>query len=211
MQEQQKKEAWIAKFIHELQSIAQAGLTYSVSGYDLERYTRLLELAAELTSRNSQKIYSEIQEIFSREVGYNTPKVDVRAAVFKDDKILMVREREDNLWSLPGGWADVTLSPAENVLKEIQEETGFICKTIKLIAVYDKNLHDDSHTWPHIYKLLFLCEICGGSPTPSYETLEVDFFSRGNIPPLSLKRTVPRYIEHSFKHYLQPALPTEFD
>lgn len=200
-----------AKIIHELQSIAQAGLAYCTSEYDRERYSRLLALTAEMATMCSQKKYEEIFEIFSAEGGYNTPKVDVRAAVFKDDQILMVREREDNLWSLPGGWADVMLSPSANIVKEIQEETGFLCQTTKLVAVYDKSLHDRASSWPHIYKMLFLCEICEGKATPSFETLEVRFFSRDNIPPLSLNRTTSRYIEHSFKHYAAPHLPTEFD
>jgi hypothetical protein len=127
------------RVITELQAIAQTGIAYSRDPYDIGRFNRILEICAQMLSENSSHQYTEILELFSRDKGYATPKVDVRAAIFKNNKILLVKEATDNLWSLPGGWADVNLSPAENAIKEIGEETGYKAEIIKLIGIYDRN------------------------------------------------------------------------
>jgi ADP-ribose pyrophosphatase YjhB (NUDIX family) len=144
--------------------------------------------------------------------GYITPKVGVRAAIFKFDQILLIKEKSDNLWSLPGGWADVNLSPKENVLREIKEETGYVCSVVKLISMCDKRKDPTLSKWPHIYDLFFLCSIVSGeAKIKTLETSDLQFFSEDNIPPLSANRVNNLQIKKCFHHYFSPLLPTEID
>ncbi|MGB7128641.1 MAG: NUDIX hydrolase [Candidatus Rhabdochlamydia sp.] len=202
----------ITRIVTELQAISQIGLTFCNDNFDHERYSRIMEISAELASLHSSKSSCEILEIFSKDKGYITPKVGVRAAIFESNQILLVKERSDGLWSLPGGWADVNLSPKENMLREIREETGFECSIIKLICVCDKRKDPVLSKWPYIYDLFFLCSIIGGKvKKTTLETSNLKFFSEKNIPPLSVNRVNDLQIKKCFSHYSSPLLPTEFD
>ena len=195
-----------------LQAIAQNGLTYATDVYDRERYQAVREVAAEMMAERSETDTDSVLQLFSQETGYATPKVDVRGAVFRDDAILLVREVGDGRWSLPGGWADVNVSPSENIVREIAEESGFETKVRKLAAVLDRGKHPHVPAMPyHIYKLFFICEITGGAPKPNHEIHEVGFFQEDAIPELSLGRVLPCQIDRMFAHWRQPDLPTEFD
>ena len=140
-----------------------------------------------------------------------TPKVDVRGAVFQAHRVLLVRERSDGLWTLPGGWAEVGESPAETVVREIREESGFETQVCKLVALYDRNKHAHPPMLFHVYKAFFLCDLVGGSASPSLETSEVAFFGWKDIPQLSTARVTVRQIERLFAHHANRGLPTEFD
>src|ERR1035441_7203951 len=174
-----------------LQAIAQSGLAYSPNQYDFERYAAVREIAAEMMADGSASPVAPIRDLFASQSGYATPKVDVRAAVFREDRILLVQEREDSAWSLPGGWADVGESPAEATVREVREESGYETRAVKLLAVYDRNRHGHPPIPFHAYKLFFRCELIGGEPALSNETTGVDWFGEDRLPPLSTMR-VPR-------------------
>jgi ADP-ribose pyrophosphatase YjhB (NUDIX family) len=195
-----------------LAALAQDGLTYSDNEYEIDRYQQIRQIAAEMMAAGSDLDAKALIELFSREQGYATPKVDVRGVAFRDDKILLVKEKIDGGWTLPGGWADPWQSPSEAVAREIFEESGFEVRVVKLAAVYDRSKHPHLPLMPfHLYKLFFLCEITGGVPTESYETTGVEFFAEDAIPPLSVSRTLPFQIARMFEHRRNPALPTDFD
>jgi ADP-ribose pyrophosphatase YjhB (NUDIX family) len=197
-----------------LQAIAQTGLTFVQDPYDQERYEQIRALAAEIMAGYSGAELSRIESLFTEQSGYATPKVDVRAAAFRDDgALLMVREATDGRWSLPGGWADVNQSPREAILREVREESGFEVAIRKLAAVLDRALYGHLPPRPfHVYKLFFLCDIAGGMAQTSLETTEIAFFTEANIPAdLSIGRIVPYQIGRMFAHYRDPDLPTEFD
>jgi ADP-ribose pyrophosphatase YjhB (NUDIX family) len=199
-------------WVKRLQAIAQNGLLYAETEFDSERYRAVRRIAAEILESGSGVDQESILNVFNRQSGYATPKVDTRGALFKDDTILLVLEKEDRGWTLPGGWADVHETPSEAVSREVWEEAGFRVKPVKLAAVWDRSLH--GHVPPHpfrIYKLFFLCSIIGGEPKTSNETLDVGFFKEDRIPPLSLGRTTPPEIRRLFEHYRNPSLPTDFD
>ena len=125
-----------------LQSIAQAGLTYSKDKYDIERFQQIRDISIEILNEYTEISNEKIKDLFCNETGYQTPKVDIRGAVFKDGKILLVKESIDGRWSLPGGWAEVNLSVKENVIKELREETGLNVVPKRLIEVLDRNKHN---------------------------------------------------------------------
>nr|WP_211178386.1 NUDIX hydrolase [Brasilonema octagenarum] len=199
------------EWTQKLQAIAQNGLTFSENPYDIERYKVLQAIATEIMSTYSNVEHSYILDLFAREVGYATPKVDVRGVVFRDNTILLVKERLDGCWTLPGGWADIGDSPSEAAVREIFEESGYQTRAIKVLAVYDRNRQGHTPHQHYIYKLFFLCELVGGSPSASIETEEVGFFPEDNIPELSLGRVTPAQITRLFQHYRDPDLPTDFD
>jgi ADP-ribose pyrophosphatase YjhB (NUDIX family) len=196
----------------ELQAIAQTGLAFTQDPYDVERYRRLRTIAAEMFSEGSGVAVERIVSMFERDVGYATPKVDVRGAVFRDGRILLVQEATDGGWTLPGGWADVNQSASEAVEREIREESGFESRALKLAGVYDYRRQGHRNPMPNsIYKLFFICELIGGEARTSLETTGVDFFEPDRLPPLSLGRTNPRQIARMFEHRRQMQIPTEFD
>ncbi|MEH2342012.1 MAG: NUDIX hydrolase [Nostoc sp.] len=201
---------WL-EWAQNLQAIAQNGLTYSDGVYDIERYKQLRAIATEIMATYSNIEHSYVLDLFSRELGYATPKVDVRGAIFRDDTILLVKERVDGCWTLPGGWADIGESPSEAVVKEVYEESGYQARAIKLLAVYDRNKQGHPPLPFYVYKLFFHCELIGGSPSSSIETEEVGFFPEGALPELSLGRVTPAQINRLFQHYRQLNLPTDFD
>ncbi len=206
------KPQWLT-WAQQIQAIAQNGLTYSENPYDLERYQQLQAIAAEILTNYTGIDNARWLALWQGESGYATPKVDVRGAVFRDGKVLLVQERSDGGWTLPGGWADVGDSPATAVVREIREEAGFETEATKLLAVYDRDAPHHGHPplAHHVYKLFFRCEITGGAPSVSLETAAVAFFAREQIPTLSLTRVVPSQIERLFDHLDNPHLPTEFD
>jgi len=195
-----------------LQALAQTGLTYAESPYDVERYEQVRHIAAEIAANRSDSALPQVLDLFSSDTGYTTPKVDVRGAIFHNDALLLVRERSDSRWTLPGGWADVGEAPSECVVREVFEESGFQVHVKKLLAVYDRSKHPHEPPFPfHVYKLFFACEIFGGEATRSNETDEVGFFTRGVIPPLSLTRVTPEQINRMFEHHQHPEWSTDFD
>jgi ADP-ribose pyrophosphatase YjhB (NUDIX family) len=199
--------------LRELFAIAQTGLAFTHDPYDRERYTRLGEIVeALLRSPQSVNALRDAGAAPFMETGYATPKIDVRGAAFREGRVLMVRERADGLWTLPGGWADVNTSPAENTAKEIREESGFEARAVKLVAVLDRRKHPHPPQFHHIYKLFFLCELTGGTAAfTGTETDAVDFFAEDALPPLSLQRITAPQIHMMFRHERERTLPTEFD
>jgi ADP-ribose pyrophosphatase YjhB (NUDIX family) len=194
-----------------IQAIAQTGRGFASNPYDIERYHQLSAIAAAMLTGPEPEPTALAARLFAAEVGYATPKVDVRAAVFQNDRILLVREISDGGWTFPGGWADVGQSPAESAVREVREESGYIVKAVKLLACWDRNKHPHPPIPFHAFKLLFQCELLGGAPTPSSETSEVGFFPEDQIPPLSLGRTLPEQIRFAFACRRNPTAPTAFD
>jgi ADP-ribose pyrophosphatase YjhB (NUDIX family) len=194
-----------------LQSIAQAGLTYSSNKYDIERFQQIKSLSLEIISHFSQTKMDRLTDLFSNEQGYPTPKVDVRGVVFKENAILMVREEVDGRWSLPGGWAEIGLSPGEIVIKEIKEESGYESRPKRILAVLDKNKHLHPPSPFHTYKIFIECEIIGGQPRAGMETTAVDFFDQTNLPELSVDRNTIEQIEMIFSFLEDPFRPALFD
>jgi ADP-ribose pyrophosphatase YjhB (NUDIX family) len=195
----------------EIQALAQTGETYAENEWQSGRYQRLMEIAAEIVSEHVNLPVDPIIESFKLQPGYATPKVDVRGAVFRDGKMLLVREKMDGGWTMPGGWADVGDAPAAGAEREVWEESGFRVKATKVIGVYDANRVDPMQLY-HAVKLVFLCEIVGGEAQTSNETTEVAFFAEDQIPaPLSGERTRPRQIEHAFAANRDPHWVTVFD
>lgn len=195
-----------------LQAIAQTGLAYARDPYDTERYTSIREIAAEMLAGGSGLELSVVRGVLERDSGYATPKIDVRGVVFRDGKLLMVRERAEGKWTLPGGWADPCASPAENVVREVEEESGFLTRADKILAVFDRSKHPHEPPFAfHVYKIFMLCTLVGGSEKPSAETDTVGFFSEGGLPELSTTRITHWQIQRLFEHHRNPALPTDFD
>ncbi|HEY3312425.1 MAG TPA: NUDIX hydrolase [Anaerolineales bacterium] len=194
----------------EIYSLAQAGITYSGNPYDIQRYKRLQEITAEMLASQADLSQAAILQSFSMQSGYATPKVDVRGAVIRDGKILLVREQADGRWAMPGGWGDIGDGPADMVAREVWEESGFKVRVDKLVGLYDANRLQPMEFY-HVYKLVFLCSILAGEPTPSLETLEVGFFSMDELPPLSEVRTNRRILEEVFAHYVQDGRAAFFE
>jgi ADP-ribose pyrophosphatase YjhB (NUDIX family) len=194
-----------------LQAIAQTGLNYSTSVFDIERYQAVREIAAEMAASFSDADTGAMRALFAGQVGHATPKVDVRAAVFRDDAILLVRERSEGLWTLPGGWADIGESPGEAVARETCEESGYQVRAVQVLAVYDRNKHPHPPFPFHTYKIFFRCELTGGEPAHSLETDGVGFFREDELPELSVMRVTPEQIARFFEHHRHPDWPTDFD
>ncbi len=201
---------WL-EWVRRLQATAQTGLYYANDPYDVERYEEMHALAIEIAAEHTGEDPSLIEALFRQDKGYTTPKIDVRGAAFQDGKILLVRERQDGLWTLPGGWADVDDRPSHAVEREIREESGFKTRAVKLLGVLDRDTQGHPPYPFTAYKLFFHCRIVGGEPQTSYETTAVDFFAVGELPPLSLPRVTPAQIVRLFEHYRDPTLPTDFD
>ncbi|MBX2844525.1 MAG: NUDIX hydrolase [Flammeovirgaceae bacterium] len=194
-----------------IQAIAQNGLTYSEGMYDIERYEELRDISIKMMSEFSETKFEKVKDLFAFETGYQTPKVDIRGVVFRENKILMIREEQDGKWSLPGGWADINYSPKEIVAKEIQEEAGVLVKPLKLVAVTDKHKHPHPPDPYHAYKLFFLCEETGGELQTGMETLDVGFYPLEALPELSTGRVTESLIKLMFEYLYNPDKPTYFD
>lgn len=184
---------WL-NWVSEIQAIAQNGITFANNEFDKERYSRLLEIAAEITSKHSNNSFEEIMQLFAAEKGYMTPKVDVRSYILKENQLLLVRERADGLWTLPGGYADINESPSEAVIRETREESGFDVSVTKLLALWDKQKHEHPPQWPHVYKFFFACTILSGHAQENIEVSEIQFFNLNELPPLSTHRVTKNQI-----------------
>jgi ADP-ribose pyrophosphatase YjhB (NUDIX family) len=201
---------WL-EWAREIQALAQTGLTYNDDDYNVQRYRRLTEIAAEIVANHTGQPKESWRQNFLAQPGYATPKVDVRGAVIRDGKILLVQEASDERWCLPGGWADVGETPSEMVVREVWEESGFEVVARRVIGVYDANRSGIPLEFFHAYKIVFLCEIVGGEARSSNETLAVDFFSVDDWPPLSWERTNERHLADVFAHFQDGYHPVVFD
>jgi ADP-ribose pyrophosphatase YjhB (NUDIX family) len=200
---------WL-KWLSEMQALAQSGLTYASNEFDKERYLKLTATVAELAAHCTDKNVDTIKKIFSLQEGYATPKVDVRAYILQKGKVLLVKERSDDLWALPGGWVDVNESPAEAVIREVKEETGYDVSAVKLLALWDKLKHDHPPQWPHTYKCFFYCTIVGGKAQENLEISAVDFFALSHLPPLSTDRVTEKQLQQLYTLIAEDQ-PTQFD
>jgi ADP-ribose pyrophosphatase YjhB (NUDIX family) len=204
-----KTPQWLT-WAQEIFSLSQSGLAYSGNQYDIERYKRLQEITAEIIESQSNISKESALDSFSMQAGYITPKVDVRGAVVHEGKILLIQERADGNWSMPGGWADLGNAPASVAEREVWEESGFRVKAEKVVAVIDANRIEPMEFY-HAYKIIFLCRLLDGEPRTSYETLAVDFFDPHHLPSLSSYRTNGDMLQEVFAHVVNPDRPTAFD
>ncbi|MDD9266256.1 NUDIX hydrolase [Paenibacillus sp. GCM10023248] len=190
----------------EIQAISQAGLTYGENGYDLERYEALRKISVEMMSYFTDTPIDKVTELFAGETGYQTPKVDIRAVVLQENKILLVQERTDGAWALPGGWADIGYTPSEIAVKETREEAGYDVKPVRLLAVLDKKRHAHPPSPNYTYKIFILCELVGGEALEvSLETTKVGFFGENELPPLSIERNTVEQVKRMFELASGPA------
>ncbi|WP_432353610.1 NUDIX hydrolase [Sporosarcina sp. A2] len=194
---------WL-EWAQRIQSISQAGLTFSSDEFDRERYEELRTISAEIMASHSKMEMQKIQELFMEEKGYPTPKIDVRAVVFQDNQILLVKETHDKKWALPGGFCEIGLSAAENVVKEIREESGYVVQPKKLVGLMDMNKYSSIPQAFHFYKVFIQCEIIGGQPITGIETAEIGFFTENNLPELSVKRNTAEQIHILFEFNRNP-------
>lgn len=201
---------WLA-WAREIQALAQNGLTFTSNEFDVQRYNRLYEISAEMTAHHSAQQASSWLEEFTAQRGYATPKIDVRGAVVRGEKILLVQERSDQRWCMPGGWADVGDLPSEMVAREVREESGFEVIARKVIGVFDANRDGRPMIFFHAYKIIFLCELLGGEARGSNETLAADFFDFDDLPELSSSRTNHRHLAEVRAHLHDPSRPTAFE
>jgi ADP-ribose pyrophosphatase YjhB (NUDIX family) len=185
----------ILRIARRIQSIAQAGLHYAENSFDRQRYGELRELSVQLATQLSEAPAGKIRDIFTCETGFQTPKVDIRSVVLKDNKVLLVRERSDGRWALPGGFADINYSPGEVAVKEVMEETGLTATVSRILAITDTNRHNFPPLEYHYYKIVVLCDLKGGELRGSDETLEAGFFDFDSLPELSEKRNTPELFE----------------
>lgn len=195
---------WL-KWARALQAIAQTGIHYANHPSDLGRYKQVQQIAAEIIADGASDNVERISGILDGMSGYATPQVAVRGGVFRDEKILLVKQRKNGRWALPGGYAEVNESPSENIVREIREETGFVTEVVKLVGVYD----NQNPPVFHRYGLFFQCEIVGGVATPSEETEDVVFFRENEISRLDTIGETARQVSQFYNHYRNPDLPTE--
>lgn len=194
-----------------LQTMSQTGLTYAKDPYDITRYETMHEIALEMMATHTESDMLHMHALFQHEQGHATPKIDVRAAIFREQSVLLVRERSDGGWTLPGGWADVGESPGEAIAREVWEESGYRVRVTRLLALYDRDKHEHPPHPYYVYKLFFECEIESGTPTISSETDAINFFALDDLPPLSLTRVTPAQIRRLFALHEQPTLKADFD
>ncbi len=195
-----------------LQAIAQSGLAYTSNPFDQGRYLEIGAIAAELMAQATETPVKEVAAIFEAQAGYATPKIDVRGVVFKNDKILLVRELMDGgRWTLPGGWADINEPLSVAVEREVREEAGMIVHASKLAAVLDRNKHGHPAYPFHVYKMFVLCDLIAEATPDPIETADPTFFTLKNLPELSETRVTEEEIKLMFLHHQDPAHPTDFD
>ncbi len=193
-----KKPGWL-EIASRLQAIAQAGLEFGHSEYDRERYAQLRQISIDIIKDHTEYEEEMIRELFASETGYPTPKVDVRAAIFRGDSILLVKEKVDGKWSLPGGWADQHLTIKENLVKESMEEAGVEVIPRKILGIFDRRIHNYPPIPYGCYKIFVECELLHGEFTANTETSESGFFSPDEIPPLSSGRNTAEQVEYCFR------------
>lgn len=191
-------------YAKKIQSIAQIGLAYTENPYDIERYEQLRQISFEMMETLSNTKVEIIHDLFEHEKGYQTPKVDVRGVVFRGDEILMVQEKADKRWTLPGGWADIGYTPNEIAVKEVWEESGLVVEPVRLLAVLDKKCHNHPPTPWYSYKIFILCAELGGELHASVETLDARFFPLDKLPPLSMDRITEEQIKLMYEFKANP-------
>jgi ADP-ribose pyrophosphatase YjhB (NUDIX family) len=194
-----------------MQSVALSGLEYSENKYDLDRYRQFREMSLEIMAHFTGLPMKKLKDIFSQEKGYQTPKVDVRGVVFRGEQLLMVKETIDGRWSIPGGWADVGLTPFEVARKEVWEESGLQVEPIRLLAVLDKKRHAHPPDLFHIYKIFILCRETGGTLKGGMETSETGFFGPEEFPPLSEQRITLEQIRLMYAYHHDSTKPALCD
>ena len=203
-------EKWL-KWAIEIQSLSQIGLTYTKDVYDRERYQRLREISAEMLAKKTEVSIEKVKDLFCHETGYQTPKLDTRAAIFRNNKILLVH-KNNGTWSLPGGWCDVLESVKSNTEKEVREETGLNVKALKIISIQDRNKHNKPVYAYGVCKIFVLCEVINGNFVENIETTEIRYFSLQDLPHnLAEEKTNKEQIEMCFKAYLNENWQTQFD
>ena len=190
---------WL-EWAKELQFLAQTGLTYSKDVFDIERFERIREISAEIISAQSELSLEKVKDLFCNETGFQTPKLDTRAAIFKEDKILLVKER-NGTWSLPGGWVDVNQTVKSNTEKEVEEEAGLKVEATRIIAVQDRNMHNVPPYAYNVCKIFVLCEILSGYFQPNSETTESDYFRLEELPLLAEEKNNEEQIKMCFSAY----------
>lgn len=200
---------WL-EWAKELQFIAQTGLTYSKDVFDLERFERIREISAEILSSYSEIPIYRVKELFCNETGFQTPKIDTRAAIFKDSKILLVKER-NGTWSLPGGWVDVNQTVKSNTEKEVKEEAGLDVEATQIIAVQDRNKHNLPPYAYNVCKFFIRCEIKGGHFEPNIETTESRYFGMDELPLLAEEKNSEEQIKMCFSAYNNNNWNIQFD
>ncbi|MGY3896348.1 NUDIX hydrolase [Aeromonas enterica] len=203
----------LAAFLEQVLATAQAGLTYSKDPFDIERFEALRAATVTLIASQSELDPAAISAWIALDRGYPTPKLDVRALILNDaGRILLVQERSDGCWTLPGGWCDIGDSPAGAVVREVSEETGLACRAVQLLALFDKLKHPHPPQLPHAHKAFFLCEVTGGQLlTETDETLGAAYFSLNALPALSLHRVVASQLRTLHAHLQQGRRETLFD
>src|SRR5262245_29864369 len=202
--------AWLRR-AQRLAALSQNGLTFTKDPFERARWEEVRQLAADMLADGGGGSSDQVLASLAAESGYATPKVDVRAAVFQDDQILLVQEWSDGRWTLPGGWCDVGEAPGVAVAREVEEESGYRVRTAKLLAVYDKLRHGHPPASFHVYKLFFRCDLVGGAAATSEETTAIGFFAEDSLPPLSLGRVTGAQVRRMFEHARDVTLPTDFD
>jgi ADP-ribose pyrophosphatase YjhB (NUDIX family) len=205
-----RRPSWL-RWAQRLQAIAQTGLTYAQDPFDRERYEELRRMAVEVASSSLDVPAEEVRVAFASTLGYPTVKVDVRAVVFREDELLLVRERRSGRWTFPGGWADAGDTPSLAAERETLEESGYRVRAVKLLAVLDKSRHEHPPSIDYTYKVLIACRFEGGDPATSHEIDGVGFFRRGQAPDLDLDRTTPGQVALAWAHHDDPARPADFD
>ena len=207
---EQSKIQWL-EWAREIQALSQTGLAFASDQYEVDRNTRLAELAAEIISAHADVYAPDIKEIFLSQSGYATPKIDVRSAVVRDNKILLVKEFSDGCWAMPGGWADVGDKPSEVAKRETLEESGYIVEPFKVVSVFDANRSGRPLELFHAFKIIFLSRLLGGEAKTSNETTDVGFFPFDDLPVLSSNRTNEQHLGEIQAHLDNPNRPVYFD
>ena len=203
-------EQWL-KWAIEIQSLAQSGLAYTDNAYDIERYKRLREISVEMLAEKTDLSICKVKDLFCNEVGYQTPKIDTRAAIFKDNKILLTHENNDT-WSLPGGWCDVLESVRSNTIKEVKEETGLNVNPTKVISIQDRNKHNKPIYAYGVCKIFVLCDLIDGKFEKNIETTEIKYFSLSDLPTnLANEKTTKEQIQMCFRAFSSTSWITQFD
>ena len=203
------KEQWLEWAI-ELQSLAQAGLTYGKDIFDRERYERIREISAEIMAYKTDIPVQKVKDLFCNETGYQTPKLDTRAAIFQNGKILLVKENSGK-WSLPGGWVDVNVSVKENTIKEVKEEAGLDVTADKVIAIQDRSKHNLPVYAYGVCKIFVLCTIIGGAFKENIETMGFAYFSENELPELATEKNNEEQVKMCFEAYRTKNWSTLFD
>ena len=204
------KNRWL-DWAKELQDISQNALAYCRDPYDIERFHRIRAISAEMMAEITDLPVQKVREYFCAGDGYQTPKIETRAAVIRDGGILLVRERGNGLWSMPGGWVDYNLSVRRNVVKEVLEEAGMVVEAERLIALEDRNRHHADRHAHEILTVLVLCRYVSGEFVPNTETTDCGFFTPDRLPPLGTGRTTHEHIELSYRALEDPCWPVLFD